>query len=57
MKINKADDFHKKNILKNYLDIIKTYVEIIKYKRHNHMLAEEFYKWVIYSIRNEKNGY
>lgn len=45
-KIQKADEFYARKTCRTYLDVMRFYVQLTKYKRHNHLIAEEIYKFV-----------
>jgi hypothetical protein len=48
-KIKRADDFRRKNLLKNYVQKMAFYVELVKYKRASYKQALEFEKDSVYA--------
>jgi hypothetical protein len=48
-KLKRADEFHRKNLLKNYVRQMIFYVELVKYKRANYKQALEFEKTSVYA--------
>jgi hypothetical protein len=49
VKENRADEFHRKNLLKHYTQRLVYYVELTKYKRANYSQALEFERTTAYA--------